>query len=269
MVKYRILVTSGYVQSLHSLAITELLRRDGHEIVGILVVKTFQLSRLKKYYKQYGFEIMRKKFESLVIRKAKSSLTVETNSILQLIKDNKINERNLIEFSKNNNISIYSIKSLNHHKTVNIAEILSPDLIIYAGGGIMKSEIIETAKIGVLNAHSGRLPFWRGMNVIEWSILYGYKPYTTVHFIDKGIDTGKILYIEELPIGLENTLEGIRGIGTSHNVQLLKKVVDDLEQLMEKSIEQATYQGRQFFVMHDFLKDICKERLRNGVALND
>lgn len=267
MVKYKILVTAGYMQSLHSLAISELVRRDGHEIAGILVVKTFQLSRLKKYLKQYGLKTMRDKFASLVLRKTKSSFSVETNSILQLIKDNNIKERSLKEFSKANNIPIYKVKSLNHLETINISERINPDLIIYAGGGILKSKIIQIAKIGVLNAHSGKLPFWRGMNVIEWSILYGFKPHTTVHFIDKGIDTGKILYTEELPIGSESTLEGIRGLGTSHNVQLLRKVVNDLEQFMDKSRAQAAGEGRQFFVMHDTLKVICEDKLRNGTDL--
>jgi methionyl-tRNA formyltransferase len=264
MVQYKILVTAGYKQSLHSLAILELLRRDGHQIGGILVVKTFQLSRLKKYLKQYGFKTMREKFFSLVLRKNKSSFSIETNSILQLIKDNNIRERNLTVFSKTYNIPMYKVKSLNHLETINISKRINPDLIIYAGGGILKNKIIATAKIGVLNAHSGKLPFWRGMNVIEWSILYGFKPHTTVHFIDSGIDTGKILYMEELPIESESTLETIRGLGTSHNVQLLKKVVNNLEEFMGKSIEQAADEGRQFFVMHDFLKEICKEKLSNG-----
>ena len=44
----------------------------------------------------------------------------------------------------------------------------------------------------IINPHSGFLPLFRGMNVIEWSLIYGFIPYTTIHFINTGIDTGKI-----------------------------------------------------------------------------
>ena len=39
-----------------------------------------------------------------------------------------------------------------------------------------------------------KLPFFRGMNVIEWSLLYNVKPTVTVHMISEGIDTGDILF---------------------------------------------------------------------------
>src|SRR5436309_2693224 len=53
--------------------------------------------------------------------------------------------------------------------------------------------VIEAFRLGILNAHIGVLPAYRGMNVAEWAALEGGSVGCSVHFIDTGIDTGPIL----------------------------------------------------------------------------
>ena len=46
----------------------------------------------------------------------------------------------------------------------------------------------------IINCHAGNLPFYRGRNVLNWALINGEKKFgITVHFIDKGIDTGDII----------------------------------------------------------------------------
>jgi methionyl-tRNA formyltransferase len=55
---------------------------------------------------------------------------------------------------------------------------------------------------GLINFHAGKLPFYRGRNVINWAILNGEKEIgLTSHFIDDGIDTGGIIHQKTFPIG--------------------------------------------------------------------
>ncbi len=64
-------------------------------------------------------------------------------------------------------------------------------------------------KIGVLNAHGGILPEYRGMNVMEWSLLQGDQIGVTVHFIDSKIDTGQICFVNKVPVsGPSLTVDG-------------------------------------------------------------
>lgn len=69
----------------------------------------------------------------------------------------------------------------------------TPELILMMGGGILSADVIRSARAGVLNAHPGALPQFRGTDVIRHSIAAGHPAAVTLHYIDEGIDTGRII----------------------------------------------------------------------------
>jgi len=71
----------------------------------------------------------------------------------------------------------------------------SADIAIFTGGGLIKRDVIEAFKDGVLNTHGGGLPQYKGMDVMEGPILEGrYRNVgLTCHFMAPGIDEGPIL----------------------------------------------------------------------------
>ena len=92
------------------------------------------------------------------------------------------------------------------------------------------------------------------MNVIEWSLIYGFIPYTTIHFINTGIDTGKILLREKL--NYNKNIYAYRGSATVQNIELLSKVINDFNKYNDQAIIQKISEGKQFFIMHKYLKNI-------------
>src|SRR5207302_6906089 len=44
---------------------------------------------------------------------------------------------------------------------------LGPDLGIHAGAGLLRRPLIDAFRLGVLNAHMGLLPAYRGLNLPE------------------------------------------------------------------------------------------------------
>ena len=70
---------------------------------------------------------------------------------------------------------------------------LAPDWIVVAVGDILSTEVIETARCGVLNAHPGLLPWIRGNGVTGASLEENIAIGATVHLVDRGIDTGPII----------------------------------------------------------------------------
>lgn len=59
---------------------------------------------------------------------------------------------------------------------------------------IFKSEIINLPPLKTINCHAGKLPFYRGRNVLNWALINDEKEFgITVHYIDEGIDTGDII----------------------------------------------------------------------------
>ena len=65
---------------------------------------------------------------------------------------------------------------------------------------IFRSEIIGVPA-GIINCHAGKLPFYRGRNVLNWVLINDETEFgITIHFVDEGIDTGDIISQKVFPI---------------------------------------------------------------------
>ena len=82
-----------------------------------------------------------------------------------------------------------------------------PDLIIVvAYGQILRKRLLAIPGWGVINIHASLLPKLRGAAPIQWAVLND-EPITglTIMQMDEGLDTGPILYQEEVPILRDET----------------------------------------------------------------
>lgn len=59
---------------------------------------------------------------------------------------------------------------------------------------IFRDEIIHLPRLDTINCHAGKLPFYRGRNILNWALINDEKEFgITVHYVDSGIDTGDII----------------------------------------------------------------------------
>ena len=66
---------------------------------------------------------------------------------------------------------------------------------------IFKEAILSNTKYGIINCHAGKLPFYRGRNILNWVLINDENHFgVTVHYVDLGIDTGDIILQETFPI---------------------------------------------------------------------
>jgi methionyl-tRNA formyltransferase len=66
---------------------------------------------------------------------------------------------------------------------------------------IFKKEIINLTKYKIINCHAGKLPFYRGRNILNWVLINNEDEFgITVHYVDEGVDTGDIILQESYPI---------------------------------------------------------------------
>lgn len=87
------------------------------------------------------------------------------------------------------------------HENVNSTEFISRianykcDLLVSMSfNQIFKKKIINLTKYKIINCHAGKLPFYRGRNVLNWALINDEKEFgITVHFVDEKIDTGNII----------------------------------------------------------------------------
>lgn len=71
---------------------------------------------------------------------------------------------------------------------------------------ILRSPILQVPRLGFINCHAGRLPFYRGRNPLNWVLINGETEFgVTVHWVDQGIDTGDIILQKRCPIEPNDT----------------------------------------------------------------
>jgi len=89
---------------------------------------------------------------------------------------------------------------------------LNPSLgIVFSYSRILWPQLIDIFPLGVVNLHGGKLPEYRGANVLQWAIINGENEIAmTLHYVDAGIDTGPVIDELPVPIGHDDTALVVR-----------------------------------------------------------
>ena len=73
---------------------------------------------------------------------------------------------------------------------------------------IFKADTIGKYRYGIINLHASSLPNYKGRNVLNWALINGEdKIHITIHWVDKGVDTGPIIHQHEIKILEDETYE--------------------------------------------------------------
>lgn len=126
------------------------------------------------------------------------------------------------------NIPYYNVM----HNSEECEELLNKydiDLGIIAGARILKQNIIESVKIGIINFHPGILPEIRGLDALKWAIYNDLPIGVTAHLIDSKIDAGRIIMKKEVPIYKDDTLIDVSLRLHEFQVNLLPQVIKEVE----------------------------------------
>lgn len=66
---------------------------------------------------------------------------------------------------------------------------------------IFRKRTIDYPPLKTINCHAGKLPYYRGRNILNWALINDEKEFgITVHYMDTGIDTGDIILQKTYPI---------------------------------------------------------------------
>lgn len=123
----------------------------------------------------------------------------------------------------------YNVNSVNSKETYNILVTLNPDLIIVNGTRIISETILNCISGKFINTHVGITPKYRGVHGGYWALANGDSDLfgVTVHLVNKGIDTGDILYQKILKADEKDNFFTYPFLQTAAAVDLLFAVIDD------------------------------------------
>lgn len=108
----------------------------------------------------------------------------------------------LIQRAEQNYIPVEISKNINSKAFMEKMKQYNVDIFVSMSfNQIFKAEMINLPKYKAINCHAGKLPFYRGRNILNWVLINDEKEFgITVHYIDEGIDTGDIILQETYPI---------------------------------------------------------------------
>ena len=104
---------------------------------------------------------------------------------------------------------------------------LEPDFIFTFGCSLLKSRIFSIPKNGCINIHTGLVQKFRGVESSFWALNNELPEAvgSTIHYINKGIDTGAIIFQTRPELNVGDTLQDV----------FLKTCVDSFEALAERT----------------------------------
>jgi methionyl-tRNA formyltransferase len=135
---------------------------------------------------------------------------------------------------------------------------LQCDVGLHAANVIYREPTISAFRLGILNAHIGILPKYRGRCVVEWSVLQGDPTGITVFFIDSGIDTGdRIVLREFIPSNGWKNVGALKNMLFGCDARLYRKALEALMSSEFQFESNDISKGQRYYVMSKlFTKDV-------------
>lgn len=113
---------------------------------------------------------------------------------------------------------------------------------------IFRKKIIELPLLKSINCHAGKLPFYRGRNILNWALINDEKEFgITVHYIDEGIDTGDIILQKCYPIKDTDDYSTLLKISHKECADILYEAIKLIQAGKNNRIKQETIHPVGFY----------------------
>ena len=268
MPKLRVAISTPVDNNLYSLLVTQLCIREPRvKIVGVVTLTILSLKRIISEFKRLGISLIRKVLSKYGLCKSKIFSEEEKNLSDSLVKKVNLKIRSLMNLCYKNEIPFIKCNDLNDDKTLNFLKKQRPDIILSIGSQIVNESFLRIPSIGILNVHMGILPEYRGIGVTEWPIIEDRLEDVglgiTLHFMERGVDTGPIIMKKKFPIKKGMFIKNIELNYLPEMVDFMISGVRMARDAILESTPQKKQDGRQYFAIHKRMKIIVNEKLAN------
>lgn len=158
-------------------------------------------------------------------------------------------DETLLNYSKKNNIDYFKLDNVNSKESLSVISKYNCDVLVSMSfNQIFRKEIIELTPLGIVNCHAGKLPFYRGRNILNWALINDEKEFgITVHFVDEGIDTGDIILQRTFPITDKDNYDSLLNISFVECSNILYDALVQLASGDYQRINQKTIHSVGFY----------------------
>jgi hypothetical protein len=220
------------------LSIEAVCRSQGVEPVGVLLdtgVVPFQrrLKNLSRNIRANGWRYLAFRVVEAVRRLTDTAVensAVARAEVMRVLRE-AFPEKcfSLADLGARYGMKVHAVGDLNGANAVRALSECGADLGIVLGTRILKPGTFGVPRMGCINLHKGRVPEYRGMPPGFWELYDGASSAgITVHFVDKGLDTGDIVATSTVPIVGTDTPESLVERLHEEGARLLASVVSTI-----------------------------------------
>ena len=236
------------------------------------------------------FRIFLSNQKNIIVKKTYSEITIENKNFYRE-KSKKITDKHFfmrhlseldffelyIDSNIDNSNNIFCKKGfISSKKCLNQIKKNNPDIIIVYGSSIIKGSLINDFKNKIINVHLGLSPYYRGSGTNFYPILNSKPEYigVTFMFLDKGIDTGKIIHQQRANINSNDNIHSIGNRLILDMAKTLSKLIKNFDKIKLSKFSPKS-KPRYFYKKNDFhssliykINDILNKNLLKKYLLN-
>ena len=142
------------------------------------------------------------------------------------------------------------VDNVNSDESLNEVRVNKPDIIIVMGTSILHEAFFDAAGNAlIINIHGGFLPYYKGNHCFFFALLDRQydKIGSTIHFIDRGVDTGSIICHAIPDIENKDDAESLYCKSDMKAIHMLDKMLLDFENGINFSFQPQEKIGKQYF----------------------
>lgn len=213
---------------------------------------------LKKRIKRLGISKVAGQilFRGLVVPSLRWS---SRRRIRQILEDAGLDRRAIPE------AQVTRVASVNSRQAIEALRRLQPDVVVVNGTRIISADVLNAVPAKFINTHAGITPLYRGVHGAYWALVENDRPRcgVTVHLVDTGIDTGKILGQAVITPTADDNFVTYAYLQLAEGVSLLRRAVGDA--LAGNLAFQPPPEGKSRLWSHPTIFEYLAHRKKAGV----
>lgn len=160
---------------------------------------------------------------------------------------------------------VQHIPSVNDQQLIQLIEEHQPQVIFVNGTRIISKNILDQVAIPMVNIHVGITPKYRGVHGGYWAMYYKDHAHfgVTVHLIDAGIDTGKVIAQKVITPSSKDNYKTYPILQSAYGIKLIVEQKSNINSSEISTVEPLTKESALHF--HPGYHQYIFARLFKGV----
>ena len=160
---------------------------------------------------------------------------------------------------------LINVSTVNDNECIIAIKKINPDIIIINGTRIISTKVLECTSAIFINTHVGITPQYRGVHGGYWSLVCNDEKNcgVTIHKVDKGIDTGDIIYQNNITITKQDNFSTYPYLQYGIAIPLLKSALNDIINNNLRTFKKDKLKSNLYY--HPTIWGYLYNRIFNGI----